>query len=162
MKKERTRCIFIDVALIHRYSIFGSNDDGTTRAWQNIEATGIMRSVRNLTLARQFVDWTLSTDFQTAIPNANFMFPADANIPLPSCFDITYSSGLSSVNFNLNAPTIQAHINDWVAELELILFPPTPTPTASATPTHSAASASVVASWIGLVAAVAIAAITVF
>lgn len=115
------------------YTVYGSNDDGTAKAWQNIEAAGIMKSIANetarVTLAQQFIDWLLMEPMQSMLPLDDYTLPVRVNTSLPGCYNGSTIFNIPSVNSYLNAPTIQTHLPTWLNEIQQILTTPTPTPT---------------------------------
>ncbi len=55
-------------------------------AFRQIEFAGIFNKTRQPDLARKAMDFLLSTDFQADIPLQMFVFPANADAPLPNLF----------------------------------------------------------------------------
>lgn len=53
------------------------------QAYRQIEAMGIVRGTQVPELAHKFIDYVLSVDVQQLIPTSNWMFPANADTPLP-------------------------------------------------------------------------------
>jgi thiamine transport system substrate-binding protein len=51
-----------------------------------IEGIGVLKGARNAQLARQFIDFVLSEDFQSEIPLTNWMFPVNPKVKLPDSF----------------------------------------------------------------------------
>jgi len=48
---------------------------------------GILRGAKHPILARKFIDFTLTDDFQREIPLTNWMFPVDPKVELPKSFN---------------------------------------------------------------------------
>jgi len=51
-----------------------------------IEGMGILKGTKNEKLARKFIDFILTEDFQGEIPLTNWMFPVNPNVKLPASF----------------------------------------------------------------------------
>ncbi len=69
--------------------------EGTTRYralvfkegnYRQIEGMGILKTTKNMRLARQFIDFILTEDFQAEIPLTNWMFPVNPDLELPNSF----------------------------------------------------------------------------
>jgi len=56
------------------------------QAYQQIEAVGIVSGTGVPELAHRFVDYVLSEEVQSLIPTTNWMFPVNAETPLPDFF----------------------------------------------------------------------------
>jgi thiamine transport system substrate-binding protein len=52
-----------------------------------IEGMGILKGAKHQDLAKKFIDFTLTDDFQREIPLTNWMFPVDPNVELPKSFN---------------------------------------------------------------------------
>ena len=52
-----------------------------------IEGMGIVKSTKNLPLAKKFIDFIITEDFQREIPLTNWMFPVNPGVKLPDSFD---------------------------------------------------------------------------
>ena len=52
-----------------------------------IEGMGILKGAQHLDLAKKFIDFILTKDFQEEIPLTNWMFPVNPQVPLPDSFD---------------------------------------------------------------------------
>jgi thiamine transport system substrate-binding protein len=52
-----------------------------------IEGMGILRGTKNLALAKKFIDFIITEDFQKEIPLTNWMFPVNPEVVLPDSFD---------------------------------------------------------------------------
>lgn len=57
------------------------------QAYQQIEAAGIVAGTDVPELAHRFLDYVLSTEVQSLIPTTNWMFPANADTPLPEFWE---------------------------------------------------------------------------
>ncbi len=57
------------------------------QAYQQIEAAGIVAGTDVPELAHRFLDYVLSVDVQQMIPTTNWMFPVNAETPLPEAWE---------------------------------------------------------------------------
>src|SRR5690606_26063680 len=57
------------------------------QAYQQIEAAGIVAGTDVPELAHRFLDYLLSEEVQSLIPTTNWMFPVNAETPLPDFFE---------------------------------------------------------------------------
>jgi thiamine transport system substrate-binding protein len=48
---------------------------------------GIVKGTKNLALAKKFIDFIITEDFQREIPLTNWMFPVNPEVKLPDSFD---------------------------------------------------------------------------
>ena len=48
---------------------------------------GIVRGTKNLSLAKKFIDFIITEEFQREIPLTNWMFPVNPDVELPDSFD---------------------------------------------------------------------------
>jgi len=80
-----------------------------------IEGMGILKGAKHPGLARKFIDFTLTDDFQKEIPLTNWMFPVDPKVELPKSFN--YAPKPEKM-FSLDTFTIEKMqerwINDWL------------------------------------------------
>lgn len=85
-------------------------------SYNYILAAAIYKKCSNLALAQKFIEFTLSEDFQTYVPNRMWMYPANKNITLEAKYDLLpfmrkdYSKTLSSRSINYN---LKKWINNW-------------------------------------------------
>lgn len=86
-----------------------------------IEVSGMLKSAKDKDLARQFLAFTLSPEFQSIIPTTNWMMPAAATAtPLPEAFgklvqpEKTFLMSAQEVAANR-----QAWIREWLAAMSM-------------------------------------------
>ena len=77
-----------------------------------IEVAGILKSSRNYELAREFLEFISTDDFQTEIPNKNIMYPV-TDIDLPNAFNQLIKP---KKILSLNPKLIHMSKKDWVDE----------------------------------------------
>jgi thiamine transport system substrate-binding protein len=84
-----------DVEHRYQYSSF-ILQEGTIK---DIELSGIIKGSQNWYLARKFMEYMLSTNFQKHIPDTMWMYPIVSGIDLPESFDICPVPGDDLTNF---------------------------------------------------------------
>ncbi len=84
-------------------------------AYAQIEGMSIVKGSVNLKGAQQLVEYLLSTEFQSLIPESQFMYPATIDAKLPASFRIA-----AQAKRILNLPTDQvaAKLDRWLADWE--------------------------------------------
>ena len=84
--------------------------------YQQIEVAGLVRSSEQKQLAREFLEFMLSEDFQRIIPTTNWMYPATlAREALPAEFDTLIDpSPALLLNEKLVAEKRKSWVNDWL------------------------------------------------
>jgi thiamine transport system substrate-binding protein len=84
--------------------------------YQQIEVAGLVRSSEQKQLAREFLEFMLSEDFQSIIPTTNWMYPATlAREALPAEFDTLIDpSPALLLNEKLVAEKRKSWVNDWL------------------------------------------------
>jgi len=76
-----------------------------------IEGMGILRGTKNLDLAKKFIDFILTEDFQEEIPLTNWMLPVNPAVELPDSFD--YAPEPVKI-LSLPASRIEANQDRWI------------------------------------------------
>jgi thiamine transport system substrate-binding protein len=72
-------------SLRYRNAVFASGH------YMQIEGAGIVKFSDNQALAKKFIDFMISPDFQSAIPLTNWMYPVTREVLLPKSFDVAYA-----------------------------------------------------------------------
>ena len=75
-----------------------------------IEAAGLLKSAKNKSNAKTFLDFMISPDFQNIIPLTNWMYPV-IDIPLPDSFRINPKSDKSLLPGSVS----EIELNEWAA-----------------------------------------------
>ena len=84
--------------------------------YQQIEVAGLVRSSEQKQLAREFLEFMISEDFQNIIPTTNWMYPATlARDKLPAEFDkLVDPSPALLLDEKLVAEKRKSWVNDWL------------------------------------------------
>ncbi len=84
-------------------------------AYAQIEGMGIVKGAKNLKSAQQLVDYILDPEFQSALPEQQFMYPVRSDVKLPASFKIA-----AKVDKILNLPQakVEANLDKWLADWE--------------------------------------------
>jgi thiamine transport system substrate-binding protein len=82
-------------------------------AFEQVEFVGVLRGAKNAALARKFVDFMLSPDFQADIPTQMWVYPVVPNTPLP---DVYKFAAEPKQILTLPAEQIDANRERWIEE----------------------------------------------
>lgn len=79
--------------------------------YRQIEGMGIVKGARHPELARKFMDYILTEDFQQEIPLTQWVFPVNPNVELPESFE--YAAKTDRF-LSLDAELIDQHYDTWL------------------------------------------------
>jgi len=82
-------------------------------AYVMVEYAGIVKGAKHLALAKDFIDFMLSKDFQSAIPLNQWMYPV-TNVPLPKVFIDHAPSITKTVEIPLDQ--ISNYLSNWITQ----------------------------------------------
>ena len=93
---------------------------GQNNAWLQIEGIGLVNNSENEVIAKQFINWFLSTDLQDNIAMNNWMYPANNNANVSECF---LNSAINPANADilndLISPTmLEENLEKWKSDWE--------------------------------------------
>lgn len=94
-----------------RYQPLVFNDS----AYFQIEGAGILKGTKNRKLAERFINYLISADFQSTIPEAQMMYPVNSKVELPDSFKI---AGKAKKTLNLPNEKVRANLNKWLSDWE--------------------------------------------
>lgn len=80
--------------------------------YMQIEGMGIVKNAKHPELAKQFIDWMLTSGFQQDIPLTNWMYPVNPDVTLPKSFD--YAANVSKPIL-LDAQYVDANLPSWLS-----------------------------------------------
>jgi thiamine transport system substrate-binding protein len=84
---------------------------------RQIETAGVLRGAANPDAARAFVDFLLSSEFQTDVPLQMFVYPVRGGIPLPEAFDryaeVPRGDEIAPLPADLSAARVERWIEQW-------------------------------------------------
>ncbi len=97
---------------------------GKNWSWMTVYGTGIVKGgVHNLTLAQDFIDWTLGGTVQREVPTNEWMEPANNTVSMPGVYNWTLPlSSVSAVNQFTTPSQSSSEMTSWVLQLEAIVF----------------------------------------
>lgn len=84
-----------------------------------IEGMGIVKGSKNRKLAEEFIEFSLTEEFQTEIPFNQFMFPANSNIELPEAFELYAVQ--PEKQLVLDPVLVEEKQEEWISEWEKIM-----------------------------------------
>ena len=82
-------------------------------AYVQVEGVGIVKGCKHPALARKFVEFVLSNEFQREVPLHNWMFPASKNVGLPEVYKYAAKPGKV---IDPKPGEIKANYNKWLQE----------------------------------------------
>ncbi len=89
------------------------NDAGKTTGYLQVEGLGVIKGCQHPDLARKFVEFALTEDFQKEIPLTNWMFPANPAAPLPASFDYAMHP---QTDLSIDPQVLGENQNTWLDE----------------------------------------------
>ncbi len=100
-----------------------THENGKNNAWLQIEGIGLVKNAPHIDLAKQFIDWFLSTELQDHIPLNQWMYPANKYTTVPSCF-LNASINPDNVNVlnDLISPSMLSNnLDQWKNDWENVI-----------------------------------------
>ena len=82
-------------------------------SFRQVEFAGVFKGAKERDLARRFLDFMLSREFQEGIPLQMFVYPANRKASLPGLF--TAFAPVPPAPASLDAALIDAHRDEWIA-----------------------------------------------
>jgi thiamine transport system substrate-binding protein len=100
-----------------------SHENNNSYAWLQIEGLGIIKGTENLELAKKFIEWFTQPNVQELIPENNWMYPSNFQVPLPASFDYAVDpSTVTPLNDLFTATEISDSLEDWRSDWEEIMI----------------------------------------
>lgn len=102
-----------------------SHEEEMKNAWLQIEGIGLVKNAPHENIAKQFIDWFLSTDLQDNIATNNWMYPANINADISTCFsEIAINpNDVDILNDLLQPSMIEENLEDWKSDWEAEIAP---------------------------------------
>lgn len=93
----------------------------TSTCFRQVEFAGVLRGTDHVEAARSLVDYLVSDDFQSLLPESLFVYPANSRVPLPESF-VRYAPTVTSP-LTMDAATIAANRTAWLDTWTSIAVP---------------------------------------
>ena len=131
--KEANRPIMISYGTSPAYNLcnyddnstvaFVSHEKGNAYAWYQVEGIGLVKNAKHPALAKQFIDWFLSEELQQNIPLHQWMYPANNNVTLPSCYQQSAIKPKDVTILNTLIPNnkVKQYLDTWLDEWENVI-----------------------------------------
>ena len=102
-----------------------SHEKNLDNAWLQIEGIGLVNNAPNEETAKQFIDWFLSTDLQDHIAMNNWMYPANVNANISTCFSETAINPdeVDILNDLIPPSMIEENLDMWKSDWEAEIAP---------------------------------------
>jgi len=84
-------------------------------SYQTVFQGGIRAKSHKIDLSKEFMDYLLTTEFQTKIPTGLFMYPVNKNVELPESFD-DLELPEKILNKNLNQKESKINMKYWISK----------------------------------------------
>lgn len=107
---------------------FVSHENGTSNAWLQIEGIGLTEGAPHQTRAEDFIDWFLGEELQNQIPENNWMYPANQNANISSCFEesVINTEEVFILNDLITPTMLETNLERWQNEWEESMIANTP------------------------------------
>ncbi len=100
-----------------------SHENNSNYAWLQIEGLGIIKGTENLELAQKFIEWFTQPIVQELIPENNWMYPSNFQVPLPASFDYAIDpSNVTPLNDLFTTTELSDSLEDWRSDWEEIMI----------------------------------------
>jgi thiamine transport system substrate-binding protein len=99
-----------------------THENAQQNAWLQIEGIGLVKGATHQANGKEFINWFLSSSFQSNIPEHQWMYPANTEVVLPECFvqSSIHPDEVTRLN-DLIPPTVLAeHLTQWTDEWEQV------------------------------------------
>ncbi len=97
--------------------------NGLDYAWMQVEGIGLVKNGPNQELAKEFIDYCLSSEVQEYIALNQWMFPANLHVELDPVFDYAlHPNDVSLLNNLLSSTEIATSLNTWLDEFDDIII----------------------------------------
>ncbi|MBY9000759.1 MAG: thiamine ABC transporter substrate-binding protein [Candidatus Heimdallarchaeota archaeon] len=102
-------------------AVFLSHENGLDNAWLQIEGIGLVKDAPNKENAKNFIDWFLSEELQQNIPLNNWMYPANNQTEIDSCFldSAINPNEVDILNYLISPTMLSNNLDRWKSEWEI-------------------------------------------
>ncbi|MHA1476083.1 MAG: thiamine ABC transporter substrate-binding protein [Promethearchaeota archaeon] len=102
---------------------FLSHENGTQNGWLQIEGIGLVNNAPHEELAKDFIDWFLSTELQDNIAENNWMFPANEHAQISSTFkeSAINPDEVNILNSLLSSEIVGPNLEKWMEDWETLI-----------------------------------------
>ena len=83
-----------------------------------VEGMGIVSGTKNRALAEEFIEFSLTEQFQTEIPLNQYMFPINPQVELPDAYDYAL---MPKKRLELDPALVEQKQEEWIGEWEKIM-----------------------------------------
>ncbi|VVC00723.1 Bacterial extracellular solute-binding protein [uncultured archaeon] len=86
--------------------------------YMQVEGMGIVKGAKNRKLAEEFIEFSLTDEFQEEIPLTQFMFPVNQSVKLPKSFEYAL---MPVKKLSLDPELVGEKQEEWISEWEKIM-----------------------------------------
>ncbi|PWI49224.1 hypothetical protein CEE45_02465 [Candidatus Heimdallarchaeota archaeon B3_Heim] len=100
-----------------------TQEDDQQNAWLQIEGIGLVKDAPHKENAKQFIDWFLSPALQSEIPEHQWMYPANTEVTLSTCFEesVIHPDEVYRLNDLLSPDLLAKNLADWIDQWEQVI-----------------------------------------
>jgi thiamine transport system substrate-binding protein len=97
-----------------------SNELNTKWGWQQIEGIGLTKGAPHEELAKEFIDWFITSEVQSQIYLNQWVYPAIKDIEIPDCYSIVIPfDDITPLNSRILPDTISTNLDSWLERWEI-------------------------------------------
>lgn len=95
-------------------------ENNKANAWLQIEGLGLVKNAPHKENAKKFIDWFLSPELQTELPEHQWMYPANTKANLSACFNESTirPDEVNRLNDLISPTLLREHLTQWQDEWE--------------------------------------------
>ncbi len=100
-----------------------THENNQENAWLQIEGIGLVKGAPNPTNAEAFIDWFLSTELQDALPEHQWMYPANTEANVSDCFKTAsiHPENVTRLNDLISPSMLSQYLTQWQDEWEQVV-----------------------------------------
>ncbi len=98
-------------------------ENNNPNAWLQIEGIGLVKGAPHKENGKEFIDWFLSTDLQSEIPEHQWMYPANTEVNVSMCFEQASIAPdtVNRLNDLISPEMLKTYLSDWQDEWERVV-----------------------------------------
>lgn len=98
-------------------------ENNQMNAWLQIEGIGLVKNAPHKSMGQQFIDWFLGVELQTALPEHQWMYPANQKVNVSQCFEesVIKSEDVNRLNDLISPTMLKEHLSDWQDQWEQVM-----------------------------------------
>jgi thiamine transport system substrate-binding protein len=100
-----------------------THEDNDQNAWLQIEGIGLVKNAPHSEKGKEFIDWFLSTELQSELPEHQWMYPANTEANVSACFEQASISpeNITRLNDMITPNMLKDHLTEWQDQWEQVV-----------------------------------------